>query len=112
MRKLLLRCAILISVLAVFFFVWTIRGRQVTLWLDDATTSEVKSSPLTSLAYDGVESGGSFLIAAFTLSTTSPNNQPYPISVHPDAQGGFVLTTGEKSFSFGKPRPDSVSREF
>jgi hypothetical protein len=115
MRKVLIKLAIYLGCLVIAFLIWVFAGRQISIWIDDlGTTKVVKSFVVSSLSYDGTERGGTFRIGDLTLSTSAPNQQPFPITIQNDAQGRLILTKDEKSFPLGEPRSanNSSAREF
>jgi hypothetical protein len=114
MRRILITLAIVVAVVAAISASWILGGRQILLWLDGFGTAEVRTLPLSSIVYEGADTGGFFRMDEMILGTTAPDNRQFPISVRSDAQGNFVLTRDEKSFPLGKAREANgvARREF
>jgi hypothetical protein len=98
MSRALIRGLTVLAVVIVAALIWVLTGRQISLLVDRVKTVSLKSLPVTPLSYDGFETGGNFQIGGFELSTTGPDNQPFPMRIHFDSQGRPVLTESEKSF--------------
>jgi hypothetical protein len=114
MRRILITLAIVIALFAAISASWILGGRQILLWLDGFGTAEVRTLSLSSIVYEGADTGGFFRMEEMILGTTAPDNRQFPISVRSNAQGNFVLTKDDKSFPLGKPREANgvAGREF
>ena len=116
MRRILIKVAIVIALLAAMSILWIFAGRQLSLWLDGFGTADVQTLQLSSVIYEGAGvTGGAFRIGdMILLPTSAPDNRPFPINIQCDAHGSFVLTKDAKAFPLGEPRGEnaSTSREF
>ena len=109
-RRILIKVALVIALVAVMSILWIFAGRQLSLWLDRFGTADVKTLQLSSVIYEGAVTGGAFRIGdMILLSISAPDDRPFPIDIQSDAHGGFVLTKDTKAFPLGKSRDENAS---
>jgi hypothetical protein len=77
--------------------IWVYAGRNITLLVDRITTSEVATTRVDHLQYDG----GGFGIAGLSLDFGTLNNQRFDLALKLDPLNRVVLCSGGKSFVLG-----------
>jgi hypothetical protein len=102
MRKFLVRLAIVLIVVGLLFLVWMIKGHGISLWLDSVGTTEVASTPLKSLTYEGSEQSGWFRYGDAILGFAGPDNKPVGLLLHREPDENYTLTIDGKSFPLGE----------
>jgi hypothetical protein len=112
MRRILVRSAILIVFLAALLSLWIFAGRSFSLLLDHFGTAKLESRAVDHVAYEGNESGGVLEIAGLPLSTQGKDYKSFPLTLRPDAQQQFVLSSAGKSFTLGPLSSDEGKFQF
>ena len=107
MRRIILRTLLIVFCLVALGLIWIFGGRQIALVLDRLGTVEIEKVSITELSYEGTASGGIFRLNNGMLSTTGPDNHPFPLSIVPDANNKLILFIAGKSFPLGELLPAS-----
>lgn len=102
MRRILLRLLLIIVVLSALGLAWVFAGRHVALLVDRFGTAEIERIPITQLTYEGAQSGGLFRLGNAMLSTTGPDNHPFPLILAPGTNNKMILSASGKSFTLGE----------
>jgi hypothetical protein len=101
MRRILIRSAILFTLLAALFSLWIFEGRNFSLLIDRFGTAQLESRALNHIDYNGGESGGVLEIVGLPFSTQGADYAPFPFTLRHNSQDQAVLSTGGKSFVLG-----------
>jgi hypothetical protein len=107
--RILINALILLAFLAIGFTLWIGAGRQISLLLDRVGTVPIQTLPVTPLAYDGSESGGTLQIGELPMSTQDPDYKPFPLRIRTDSQQRLILMSAGKSFLLAKEPGDQIS---
>ena len=70
----------------------------------------IERIPITELTYEGAASGGLFRLGNGMLSTTGPDNHPFPLSIAPGSSNKLILSTSGKSFILGEIMPPAAEQ--
>jgi hypothetical protein len=98
MTRVLTRGLVILALVIGASLIWLLAGRQISLLLDRVKIVSMKALPVGPVSYDGTDTGGTFEFDDFQLRTAGPDNEPFPIPIHFNAQGRPVRTGPEKSF--------------
>ena len=112
MRRILVRSAILIATLAALLSLWIFAGRSFSLLLDRLGTTGLESRAVDRVGYEGNESGGILEIAGTPFSMQGQDNKSFPLTLRPNAQQQFELSSGGKSFLLGPVSSDGSKFQF
>jgi hypothetical protein len=106
MRRILVKIAIVVALIAAIAILWIFAGRHLSLFLDRFGTIEIASTPINSISYEGTGTGGILHINDLALSLTTPNPQSLPPDIGTTKDEQFALSFGRKVFAFG-PLPSA-----
>jgi hypothetical protein len=100
MRRVLIIVAILIAFIAAILASWIFGGRQLSLFIDRFGTTEINSTRVNSIAYEGTGTGGTLVVNNLRLSLdeAAPN---LSLSIGSTKDNQFALASGGKVFAFG-----------
>jgi hypothetical protein len=112
MRRLFLKIASSIAVLAVLSSLWIFLARYASLLIDRIATVKIESCRIHHVAFEGGEAGGTFKFAGFDLGTQSADNKPPVLSFGGNASGQFTLSVRQKTFPFGPFSMDGATVHF
>jgi len=102
MRRILITLGILVLFLIALSALWTLRGRQISLFIDRFGTIEIASTRVNSIVYEGSGTGGILHINDLALSLNDKNGPVPNIGTTKNDQLG--LADRGKVFAFGPLR--------
>src|SRR6266700_3639715 len=105
MRRILITLGILVLFLIALSALWTLRGRQISLFIDRFGTIEIASTRVNSIVYEGSGTGGILHINDLALSLNDKNGPVPNIGTTKNDQLG--LADRGKVFAFGPPRSEA-----
>ena len=99
-RRIFVRSVIAIVVVLGLLAGWIFGGRTLSMLVDRIHTVQIDAQPVTSLSLEDA-TGGMISINGMLMSTDTPNNQPFPMTLGTDAQGRIALTIKGESIALG-----------
>jgi hypothetical protein len=109
MRKILIKLAIVIALLAAISILWIFGGRQISLFLDRLGTIETSATSIKSLVYEGSGTGGILRVNGFGLNLSMPDPHDSPPNIGTTKDEQLALSFGGKVFAFGRARSETES---
>lgn len=106
MRRFLIPLGTLVVGAAAVAVLWIFRGREISSFLDRYWTTEIQSTPIQSIKYEGSGSGGILIVNGVSLSL----NEPRPglsLSVGSTKNNQLALASNDRVFPFGPLRSSS-----
>jgi hypothetical protein len=100
MRRILILFAIVAAGAAALAAAWIFRGREISSSIDRYWTTEIRSAPIQSIAYQGTGTGG--ILIANDISLSLNDVRPgLSLSVGSTKDNQLALASGGKVFPFG-----------
>jgi len=100
MRRILVRSVIAVAMILGLLAGWIFGGRTLSMLFDRIHTVQIDAQPVTSLSLEE-GTGGMIWINGMLMSSETPNNQPFPMTIGTDAQGRIALTIKGESIALG-----------
>jgi hypothetical protein len=100
MRKILITLAIVFPCIVAILALWIFYGRQFSSFIDRFATTEVASTRINSIAYEGAGTSGILIIndVRMSLNDVSPK---ISLNIGSSKDNQFALASGGKVFAFG-----------
>src|SRR5438309_6188776 len=100
MRRVLIKVAIVVTLLVAMSILWIFGGRQLSLLLDRFGTVELISAPIRSISYEGNGRGGILRVNDLALSLNSLNPRLPSLEIGTTKDDQVTLSLSGQVFSF------------
>ena len=100
MRRILILLVVVAVCVVALAALWIFRGREISSFIDRYWTAETGSAPIQSIAYEGSDTGGIFIVNGVSLSLNDLRPD-FSLSLGSTKDNQLALATSGKVFPFG-----------